>query len=291
MFGYTNAGGGAVSDAWAYIGVAYPAGSSCSATNGTITLNAQGTSGLYVFNIPQPSSTPETWTVSCTDGTRTKSATVSIDTQYQNAVVTLTYSRLPEGYQEVEYLEQSSGYEYVIFPNITSTDTQGSFEFAWQPKSYSRSNFYSVMGYISGNSGVASWTTGSSGSYSIGYKYNSGSAVSSVVTGVKRSIIINEITTRSIKENGATLGTCSGYLPTGIAIYYGAVSYDATIYYNTSQMQLFEFKRTNNEGTLILDAVPCKRTSDNVCGFYDLIGGTFYVNANNSGSFIAGADV
>ena len=85
----THQGGG--SAAWAAISVTYPVGSTCTATNGSITLTAEGTGGNYLFEVPQPSSTPETWTVSCTDGSETRSKSVSITSKWQTEFVFLTY--------------------------------------------------------------------------------------------------------------------------------------------------------------------------------------------------------
>lgn len=82
-------GGGEV---YAAISVTYPAGSTCTATNGTITLTTADTSGQVVFGIPEPSSTPETWTVSCTDGTDTDSTTVDIEDYGQSEYVILRYA-------------------------------------------------------------------------------------------------------------------------------------------------------------------------------------------------------
>ena len=76
-----GSGGGGSSGVYAAIKVAYPPGSTCTATNGTTTLIASDTSGMYIFGIPEPTSTPETWTISCTDGNSSLSETISI-TEY-----------------------------------------------------------------------------------------------------------------------------------------------------------------------------------------------------------------
>lgn len=280
----TNAGGGGSASAWAYIGVTYPSGSVCTATNGTVAFTAQGTSGQYVFHVPEPLSTPETWTVSCTDGSRTKSVAVSIETQYQNVVVTLSYSRLPEGYQEVEYLEQATGSEYVQFPSLTSSDNRGQFEYAWEPVSYSTANTYSIFGA----SGCGNATSGMQGAFYQTYSYANTSTSSLISSGGKRSVVVNQTETRNLIENNTVLETFSGTPSTGLRMYYGAF-YSSGIKTNTSPIRLFEFKRTNNNGDLILDAVPCK-TTGNVIGFYDLVSGTMYTNSG-SGTFVVGPDV
>ena len=78
-------GGG---DAYAVISVTYPAGSTCTCTKGSTTLTAEGTSGLYNFLVPEAGN----WTVSCTDGANTASATVIIATQYENVDLELVYA-------------------------------------------------------------------------------------------------------------------------------------------------------------------------------------------------------
>ena len=72
----------------ATINVTYPAGSTCTATDGSTTLNAPDTSGSYTFTVTNTG----TWTVSCTDGTQTASQTVSITAEGQTKSVDLAYT-------------------------------------------------------------------------------------------------------------------------------------------------------------------------------------------------------
>lgn len=81
-------GSGGGSDTYAFIIVTYPAGSTCTASDGTTTLTAPDTSGSWVCKVPSAG----TWTVSCTDGTDTASAAVSITTEGQRESVTLMYA-------------------------------------------------------------------------------------------------------------------------------------------------------------------------------------------------------
>lgn len=73
---------------FAVISVTYPAGSVCTCTKGTKSYKAKNTSGLALFAVPEVGD----WTVSCTDGTKTASKTVSITTDGQNETVVLTYA-------------------------------------------------------------------------------------------------------------------------------------------------------------------------------------------------------
>lgn len=92
----------------ATISVTYPDGSTCTATDGTTTLTAPDTTGSWACIVPNAG----TWTVSCTDGTKTKSITVSISTDGEAKSVTLGYS---------EYLVKSGVIDMTAHPH-TATD-------------------------------------------------------------------------------------------------------------------------------------------------------------------------
>lgn len=71
----------------ATIAVTYPAGSTCTCTNGSTVLTAPDTSGSYTFTVPNAG----TWTVSCTDGTQTASTTVTVTADGEAVNVKLAY--------------------------------------------------------------------------------------------------------------------------------------------------------------------------------------------------------
>lgn len=71
----------------ATINITYPVGSVCTCSNGSTTLTAPDTSGTWKCVV----SNKGTWTVSCTNGTESKSETVSITTDGQNTSVELAY--------------------------------------------------------------------------------------------------------------------------------------------------------------------------------------------------------
>ena len=74
----------------ATIHVTYPAGSTCTATDGVTTMTAPDTSGTWDCVVPNAA----VWTVSCTDGSHTASKTVSITAEGQSESVKLTYKIL-----------------------------------------------------------------------------------------------------------------------------------------------------------------------------------------------------
>lgn len=71
----------------ATINITYPAGSSCTCSDGTAAFNAPDTSGTWACVVPNTG----TWTVSCTDGIDSTSGTVEITTDGQSKSLTLSY--------------------------------------------------------------------------------------------------------------------------------------------------------------------------------------------------------
>ena len=79
--------GGGISKAYAVIGVTYPAGSTCTCTDGAKTLKLKNTSGQGIFLIPYAA----TWTVTAVSGSKSKSTAVSITAEGQVETVELVY--------------------------------------------------------------------------------------------------------------------------------------------------------------------------------------------------------
>lgn len=71
----------------ATISVTYPAGSTCTCSNGADTLTAPNTTGSYTFTVPRTG----TWTVKSTNGVDTAQQAVSITANGQSTSVTLSY--------------------------------------------------------------------------------------------------------------------------------------------------------------------------------------------------------
>ena len=73
------------------ITVSYPSGSTCTCSDGTTTLKDSGTSGSCSFTIPNLG----TWTVTCSNGIESATATVSITAEGQTESVILSYNQIP----------------------------------------------------------------------------------------------------------------------------------------------------------------------------------------------------
>lgn len=72
----------------ATINITYPAGSTCTCSDGTTTLSAPDTSGTWTCIVPNAG----TWTVTATSGTETDSKAVAITTDGQSISVELSYA-------------------------------------------------------------------------------------------------------------------------------------------------------------------------------------------------------
>ena len=78
-------GGGA--KAFAFIGVTYPEGSTCTCSDGSKTLKLKDTSGQGFFLIPYAA----VWTVTASDGTNTKAQSVEITSEGQSVNLSIAY--------------------------------------------------------------------------------------------------------------------------------------------------------------------------------------------------------
>lgn len=103
----------------ATISVTYPSGSTCTCSDGKTTLTAPNTTGSYSFTIPNTG----TWTVSCTNGTKSTSSSVSITSSGQTQKVTLAYfaATISVTYPAGSTCTCSDGKTTLKAPNTTGT--------------------------------------------------------------------------------------------------------------------------------------------------------------------------
>ena len=90
----------------ATINITYPAGSTCTCSDGTTTLAAPDTSGTWACIVPNAG----TWTAAATDGVENTSESVSITTDGQTVAVELSY------------------YTYLFKPNTDTTNVTGGWQ-------------------------------------------------------------------------------------------------------------------------------------------------------------------
>ena len=132
MVGKTNVAGARLR---AVIAVTYPEGSVCTCSNGTKTLKARDTSGKALFNV-----TAGSWTVTATDGNKTKSVTVDIATDGEVENVVLAYDMVlydagnectditggwtSSGYTSSRTVKSGTKYDtYMYFPSLSDNNS------------------------------------------------------------------------------------------------------------------------------------------------------------------------
>ena len=197
--------------------------------------------------------------------------------------------RLPNAYQEVEYI-QSSGTQYIkltTITNVSSTDewmldasliTKGlAFGFSDSNHWYSlntenvnKNNKPELAWGVGGNSALGDSVLNTNQRYLFELK-NVNSKLRFILDGV-------------VKGNEITAANYTTSYKFGLFCRMGESSPQ---YY--SSLKLFAFKYWRS-GNLLCDLIPCYRKSDDKTGMYDLVSGTFFANAG-TGEFLVGPDV
>lgn len=88
--------------------------------------------------------------------------------------------------------------------------------------------------------------------------------------------------------NGTQVSTGSKPEDSGIKFSLYGVGSNYEGYY--TNIRIYDCKLWDLNGNLVRDMYPCRRTADDVLGFYDIVTDTFYPPVG-TGSFIAGSDV
>ena len=190
-------------------------------------------------------------------------------------------SRLPQGYQEVEYIE-SSGTQYIDTGyKPTSNNLRIACEFEYTADHSASSVFgsessgqYSIVPwgapefYVGSSTQLLAQTTALNTKYLLDAHANAGTL----------TVSLNG-TTNSASYSGSILTTVN------MGIFCNIVAGVASQF---CSMKLYAMYIYDN-GNLVRDFVPCYRKSDNVAGLYDLVNNVFYTNAG-SGVFAVGAD-
>ena len=192
--------------------VNFPAGSSCTLTNGTRTYNAPDDAvsiGRYTFPIPNSGS----WTVSCTDGTHTASKTNSFSNPYIYYVTTLAYELVlfDSGSSSTEWSKSGS----TLSISATATSMDGVTDTVYTKNKISVSGYSALhfqitstrktdVGYI--RVGLSSATSGSSFSY---YKDVTGTGevtipISSATTSLYVRMVVQAATSQNDESTAIT---------------------------------------------------------------------------------------
>ena len=225
---------------------------------------------------------------------------------YKNAYVNADVV-LPDEYQLVEYI-QSSGTEYIdtnsrIIANTRFTCTWGSVfnngsfvSASGENKGYGQGNPSGASPNIAGggrlqNNVITFWFSGSNYSTSLNASLST-SIYTDIITTSENTLKFNmtDIINDTVFINN-TITNFTNYPIHNMFLFRDSSGqypfYSAKKIYDVK----FETRASSSEEfTVVKHLIPCYRKSDNVCGFYDIIGNEFYTN-KGTGTFVSGSDI
>lgn len=227
--------------------------------------------------------------------------------------------RLPQEYQEVEYLESSYGKTsanelgpYIDTKiNAKAYSCRLKYTLDHQIASDAATTHWHVLLGVSNGMDNGTWTwppqfnfaLNSAGQYALEYAYASSGSSASIVGPVwsanRKTIVLDALSDiPSFTVNGSTYtGTTARGDDVGpnanIFVFARSFVSPSSSYYQNGSfcapMKLYSLKIEDSRRVL-RDYVPCRRKSDNTPGLYDLITGTFFTNAG-TGNFTVGSNV
>lgn len=269
-------GGGGGSDFAVPLVVTVDAGAQVTAVNGDTSV--QGTSdGTVTLILTKPG----VWTVTATLGDSVKSTEVEVLDGYQAEIN--MFSRLPEGYQEVEYIQTVLATSFNSDILVTSSAAFRSFrvlmDFEADPYTGSSSKFLfnsTNFTYASGSKFAFQVARYSAAKLSYYLGNASALAYASINISNTRLAFDCDMAAQTFQVGsevftfGAATGTLKTWTPTLFAAPSGGDAAPGKLY--AAKMWL--------SGELVRDFVPCTDPSG-VVGLYDLVNGVFYKNSRN----------
>lgn len=275
MIGRTNAG---ASKSIALIRVQYKPNTVCTCKNSSETIVYHSDeSGDYLFGIPSAG----TWTVTGQDSggtTRTVQVTVA---KGDGKLVTLN-EVLPTGYQQVEYLALTAASNANIPLGVTPT-----YNSAWDIEmNVSLDAIVDTQRIVSAG--------GTSGDYTGGgwYVYIFGNLAMYYGSGAVASASTSTNTFHDLKVHTASDGAKLYVDDTAVCTFSTAVGLGTDPYkigadfLGSAGMKCKRVKISSG-GTVGHDFLPCKRTSDNMPGYYDIETNTFLQGKNGSSTTVS----
>ena len=204
---------------------------------------------------------------------RVYSTTTPVKKIYIGNNLVFKASRLPNAYQEVEWIG-TSGTQYIK----TGVSWSGSSSFKWEIKAQSTSNNTQVLFSSSNNASGGTWL----GIYQNKWWFDS--AFTETYSDLIEAEVNYNGSSLTCTINGNT-HTKSSPAITGT----NACLFCADNLSSYASVKLYKCILYKN-GTKIRELVPCYRTSDNEIGLYDLVNNVFYTN-EGTGVFTKGGNV
>lgn len=198
-------------------------------------------------------------------------------------------SRLPAGYQEVEYI-QSSGTQYINTAYALKSEKQR-FVCRFLYTNITTKGLCGAQIRTTGQCDIIPWgNSATSITVFAGNTESLGSVSTTANTIYDVDITVNNGTSSGTFGGTNITGSYRTSIITNLPIYLFTINYSGSAHPNGSISGRIYLCRIYDNDTLVRDFVPCYRKADNIAGLYDLVNGVFYGNAG-SGAFAVGADV
>lgn len=181
-------------------------------------------------------------------------------------------SRLPQGYTEVEYIENTSTAYLnlgVVLYDGDGTTWSISTRFASEPQAPS----WDTFAYLLSTENTAEPYYGFTMRWQNGYNFN---------IGANPNNLVYNLVDNGDGTSGATI-TCPNTTTnnnTPLTMFVGTDGNFGQDYWRNGTGKFYELQLTKNN-VLVRNLVPAKRDSDDKYGMYDLVTNTFYVSPNN----------
>ena len=194
-------------------------------------------------------------------------------------------SRLPQGYQEVEYIE-SSGTQYIDTGFVPNNNTEIMLVFS--NNDATTGNYNCIFGTRTNASNDNTFALWIDPNRRFGAFYGTGQSITLFPTSINATAKHTAVMKGRVAEIDGISITCSATSssPT-YSFYIGACNTAGTADY-FSKILIYETKIYDNE-ILVRDFVPCYRKAYGAVGLYDLVNNVFYTNAG-SGVFAVGSN-
>ena len=204
-------------------------------------------------------------------GTGTFLVGADVNKEYANINPKVTYTRVPEAYQEIEYLE-NSGTQYIDMGVTPDQNTRVLCDFS-----------YSTKGYVFGSHNA--WADNAFVFHATVAAYNSETANYTINTDERCSVDFNK---NVLSVNGTVVKTFTKVTFSNNHNMYLFSSNVAGGPVETMTGKIYFCKVYKND-ILVRDLIPCYRKADNVAGMYDLVSKTFFTKVG-TGNFTQGAN-
>lgn len=242
---------------------------------------------VYYFNVG--TSEFGSCTITGVDGSYTMTKTVSIT---NNVEYTFELShRCPSGYQELEWIRIPQK----AYININKKFPKSTYKFDCIVALESLSGYQNqiLMGPNNSN-GYEQFGVSTIGQVYLGaYGAQAVCLSGQIVPNTFHHIIINENNSLKIAVDGQVSPTNygAGFFSSDHIYLINCTSIKADGAYTSFNSKWKQFIVTDQDtNTIVCNLIPCKRTSDGICGFYDVIANVFLVNAGAS-TITAGPNV